>query len=236
MSHLTKSEIIHLFYGDSEHSIEPNDEWKLQAELLGLNPDDYIVDLQSGDVVNIYELYNALMLSENDELKVSLDFHKEKIYGNLELSPFMIAPKHYEFYGNPQNRTVEFYAKKFAKTKWSSKHFLHYARQFSQGDTIQPLNTEEMIHQYSQTNPVTIDEETLSKITEADLTIHEWERTMILKELISLQSELNENVPNHNLVYVTDKMPKKFMYGQCKIYNSNTKKFLSNNKWIAISK
>lgn len=232
MGELTKTEIVYLFYGDTLHICEPTDEWKLQAEVIGINPDNYVVDKETQEVINIYELYNALSLSEIDEIKDSLDLYKSKVYGNLSLAPFMIATKDFDFYGSPKNRTVGYYIKKFSKTDWAKDKFLHYARQFSLGDTFQPLNTEELIHQYSETNPITIDEKTLAKITEADLTIHEWERTMIIKELISLQSELTEKIPNNNLIVLTDKMPRKFLYGQSIIFNKNTGKYFKDNNWI----
>tara|TARA_R110001599_G_scaffold210408_2_gene407759 strand:- start:977 stop:1687 length:711 start_codon:yes stop_codon:yes gene_type:complete len=236
MGELTKSEIVHLFYGDTIQVSEPNDDWKLQAEILGLNPEDFVVELTTMEVINIYELYNALTLSEVEDVKDTLDFYKSKIYGNLELSMFMIAPKNFEFYGEPKNRNISYYIKKFSKASWAEKKFIHYAKQFSLGDTIQPLNTEELIHQYSESNPIIIDEKTLAKITEAELTIHEWERTMIIKELISSQAPLKEAIPNNNLITITDKMPRKFMYGQAIIYNKNTDKYFKDNKWILAPK
>ena len=135
--------------------------------------------------------------------------------------------------GEPKNRSIEYYAKKFAKTKWGKDKFLEYARQFAQGDTKQPVNTENNIKNYQANEPIVINESTLEKINQADLTIHEWERTMVLKEFISLHKELNDKVPNQAYIYITDKMPKKFMYGQSIIYNHQTKRFLKDNKWIA---
>ena len=233
MSQLTKSEIVYLFYGDTDAVLEPNDEWKLQAEILGIKPDDYIVEKETMEVVNIYELYNALTTSELEEVNKNLEFHKSKLYGNITLSSFMIAPDNYDFYGEPQNRSIEYYAKKFAKTKWGKDKFLEYARQFAQGDAKQPVNTENNIKNYQANEPIVINESTLEKINQADLTIHEWERTMVLKEFISLHKELNEKVPNQAYIYITDKMPKKFMYGQSIIYNHQNKRFLKDNKWIA---
>ena len=96
---LTKSEIIYLFYGNQEDVLEPNDDWKLQIQQLGLNPDDFVYDRKSQEVINIYELYNALTLSENSALKESVALYKSKIYGNIKLSDFMIAPDDYDFYG-----------------------------------------------------------------------------------------------------------------------------------------
>lgn len=233
MSQLTKSEIVYLFYGESDAVLEPSDEWKLQAEILSIDPEQYVVEKETGEVVNIFELYNALSTSELEHLHKEIDFLKNKLYGNIQLSSFMIAPDDFDFYGQPQNRGIEYYAKKFAKTKWGKDKYLEYARQFAQGDTKQPINTETNIKNYQSYEPVVINEKTLEKITEADLTIHEWERTMILKEFISLHKELNEKVPNQAYIYITDTMPKKFMYGQSIIYNNQTKRFLKDNNWIA---
>ena len=229
---LTKSEIIYLFYGDQDAVLEPNNEWKLQIQQLGLNPDNYVYDKQSQDVVNIYELYNALTLSENSALKESVALYKSKIYGNIKLSDFMIAPDDYDFYGSPQNRDEAYYIRKILKSEWANTNFLEYARIFAQGDTKQPLNTEELIKIHCSDKKNAIDEKTLRTITKADISIPEWERAMALKDMIFFQSDLNKKVPQHKLIYITEIMPRKFMYGQCIIFNRSTNKFLKDNVWI----
>ena len=105
---------------------------------------------------------------------------------------------------------------------------------FSQGDTIQPINTEITIKQYAYDEKVIADENTVNKLTEWNISIHEWERAIILKELLVLQKDLSKELVNNNEIFITDLMPKKYLYGQNIVFNRSKKKYSKNGKWISI--
>ncbi len=50
---LSKEEIIKLFYGDVNFTIEPEFQWKSAVENLGLNPEEYVVEKETMDIGNI---------------------------------------------------------------------------------------------------------------------------------------------------------------------------------------
>lgn len=229
---LSKEEIIKLFYGDLNFTIEPEFQWKSAVENLGLNPEEYIVEKETMDIVNIYELYNALYEDEVKSLKEIVANYKNKLTGSLKYSEFMIAPNSYDFYGQPKNRNEGYYFKLFNKTEWANIDSFEYAKVFSQGDTRQPINTEELIHLHATHDPIIIDEETLKKMTDADITIYEWERAMIIKSLIKHQGTLNKDIPNHKEVILSENMPKKFTYGQCIVYNKTKEMFCKDAVWL----
>jgi len=229
---LSKEEIIKLFYGDLSYTIEPDFQWKSSVENLGLNPEEYIVEKETMDIVNIYELYNALYEDEVKSLKEIVANYKHKITGSLKLSDYMIAPNNYDFYGQPNNRNEGYYFKIFNKTEWANIDAYQYAKEFAQGDTKQPLATEELIHLHSIYNPIIINEETLSKINNAGLTIFEWERSKIIKSLLKYQEVLNLEIPNHKDILLSENMPKKFTYGQCIVYNKTKDKFCKDAVWL----
>lgn len=236
MKELTKKDIVSLYYGNQLAVTEPSDEWKIQAQNIGLNPEHYIVENSSDSLVNIFELYNLLSLSESDALKEDLSYYKEKVIDDSDMSQYVLAPKSCDFYGNPKNNPPSHYISKILKSNWKTDKFLELARWLSQGDSIQPLNTEDLIHIYIEAEKVAISEENLQLINSADISINEWERALVIKELMSLQSDLKKEVPNNDIIVITDKMPRKYMYGQAIIYNKSTNKFFRNNMWITAFK
>ena len=116
---LTKQEIIKLFYGDEALAIEPDYQWKTDVQAYGLNPEQFIIERSTGEVVNIYELYAELVFSESDALKTSLAAAKKRIHGSTKYE-YMIAPKEYDAFGNPENRTEPYYFAKLMKTDWAN--------------------------------------------------------------------------------------------------------------------
>ena len=233
---LTKKEIIRLFYGEDKAVLDPDFNWKVNVEAFGINPEHYIVDNKDNSVVNINELYNALLIEEVKILKESLQDYKEQIFGSNKLSNYMLAPKNFNFYGSPQNRNELYYLKKLAKSNLDENKTKDYCRLFSQGDTIQPINTEITIKQYAHDENVIADSNTVNKLTEWNISIHEWERAIIIKELLVLQKDLSKDLINNNEIFITDLMPKKYLYGQNIIYNRSKKKYSKNGKWISINK
>ena len=236
MNELTKKDIVSLYYGNQLAATDPSDEWKIQIEQLGLNPEHYIIENSSNTIVNIFELYNLLSLSESDALKEDLGYYKEKIIDDSDMSQYVLAPKSYDFYGNPKNNPPSHYISKILKSNWKTDKFLDLARWFSQGDCIQPINTEDLIHIYIEYEKIAISEDDLSLINKADISISEWERAVVIKEFMSLQSDLQKEVPSNDIIVITDKMPRKYMYGQAIVYNKSTNKFFKNNNWITAFK
>ena len=230
---LSKNEIITLFYGDLEHTIEPDFQWKSNVESLGLNPEEYIVEKSTMEIVNIYELYNALYDEEIKSLKEMVANYKQKLFGSLKLSPYMIAPTSYEFYGQPEDRNEGYYFKLLNATDWANINAFQLSKELSQGDTKQPLNTEELIHQHATNDPIIINEDELSKMTDAGITIYEWERAEIIKSLLKAQSKLINDVPNHEEVILSNLLPKKYNYGQCIIYNKTKNMFCKDAVWLS---
>ncbi len=233
MKELTKKDIVSLYYGNQLAVTDPSDEWKIQIEQLGLNSEHYIIENSSNTIVNIFELYNLLSLSESDALKEDLNYYQEKIIDDSNMSQYVLASKCYDFYGNPNNRPASYYISKILKSNWKTDKFLELARWFSQGDCIQPINTEDLIHIYIESEKIAISEENLNLINKIDISISEWERAVVLKEFISSQKDLQEYVPNNNSILITDKMPRKYMYGQAVVYYKSTNKFFKNNKWVS---
>ena len=232
---LTKQEIIKLFYGDESYVIEPDYQWKVNIEAMGLNPEHYVIERSSYEVVNINELYLELLFSESDALKISLAATKKKLL-STDRHEFIIAPKEYITFGSPENRTEPYYFKRLVNTKWANMGSYEFARIFAQGDSRQPIKTEEMIHIYIENEHLpAIDEDTLDMINSANISIEEWQRSMILKDLLYLQKSLNEEVKNHQEIFLTEVMPKKFMYGQTVIYNPNKDSYSINGEWISSS-
>ena len=232
---LTKQEIVKLFYGDDNQALEPDFNWKVNVEAFGINPDKYIVEKSSNDVVNVNELYNALLLEEIKTLKESLSYYKEKIFGSNKLSNYMIAPKSSDIHGNPQNRDEVYYFKKLSKSKLKESIIKEHCRMFSLGDTVQPINTEILIKQYVNDEKIMPDVEMVNKLTEWQITTHEWERAIVIKELLILQKELSQEIKNNSEIFITDLMPKKYVYGQNIIYNKSSNKFCRNGEWITLN-
>jgi len=233
---LTKTEIIKLFYGDLSKVLEPDYQWQTDAQVLGLNPEHYIIERSSNEIVNIYELYLEILFSESDALKSSLAMTKKKVFGT-DKHEFIIAPKEYQCFGNPKDKSEIHYFTKLVKTEWANINSYELSRVFAQGDSRQPLKTEEMIYMYLEQGQLSpIDEDTVNMINSANISIEEWQRAMVLKDLLYLQKSLSEEVKNHQEVFLTDVMPKKFMYGQTIIYNPNKKAYSVNGKWIDASK
>lgn len=236
MKELTKKDIVSLYYGNQLAVTEPSEEWRLQAKQLGLNPEHYIIENSSNSIVNIFELYNLLSLSESDALKEDLEFYQEKLIDDADVSEYVLASQSYDFYGSPKNRPPSYYISKILKSSWKTDKFLELARWLSQGDSVQPINTEDLIYIYIESEKVAISEKDLELINSADISINEWERALVIKELMSLQSDLKKEVPNNDIIVITDKMPRKYMYGQAIIYNKSTNKFFRNNMWITAFK
>jgi len=93
-----------------------------------------------------------------------------------------------------------------------------------------------MIHIYIEHEHLpAIDEDTLNMINSANISVEEWQRAMILKDLLYLQKSLYEEVKNHQEIFLTEVMPKKFMYGQTVIYNPNKEAYSINGKWLKSS-
>ena len=233
---LNRNEIAKLFYGSEDLVMLPDHSWMVQAEALGLNPEHYIIERETNELVNIYSLYAELVLSESDALKSSLSAIKKQLHGTTK-HEFMIAPNEYDFYGQPLDRDEHYYYKMLLKTDWANSGAIEFSRMFSQGDTRQPIKTEELIHLYTSNRdyaPI-VDEATLVRLNEADLSIHEWERAVILKEFIDLQLPLKEDIKNHTSIFITEVMPKKYMYGQCIVYNKNKEAYSVDGKWSTIS-
>ena len=231
---LTKEEIVKLFYGDNSQALEPDFNWKVNVEAFGINPDKYILEKSSNDLVNINELYNALLIEEVKSLKESLAYYKEKIFGSNKLSNYMIAPNSSQIYGNPQNRNEVYYFKKLSKSKLKESIIKEHCRMFALGDTIQPVNTEVLINQYIHDEKIMPDTEMVNKLTEWEITTHEWERAVVIKDLLILQKELSEEIKNNTEIFITDLMPKKFVYGQNIIYNKTKNEFCRDGKWITL--
>lgn len=228
---LTKQEIIKLFYGDEALAIEPDYQWKTDVQAYGLNPEQFIIERSTGEVVNIYELYAELVFSESDALKTSLAEAKNRIHGSTK-HEYMIAPKEYYAFGSPENRTEPYYFSKLMKTDWANTGSYEFARIFAQGDARQPMKTEEMIYIYIHNEQLpAIDEDTLKMINSANISIEEWQRAMVLKEFLYLQKNLSEEIQNHSEIFLTEVMPKKYMYGQTVIYNPNKEAYSINGKW-----
>jgi len=229
---LTKNEIIKLFYGDLSLVLEPDYQWQVDIQAMGLNPNHYIIEKETNEIVNIHELYLELLFSESDALKSSLAMTKKKVFGT-DKHEFIIAPQEYQCFGSPENRSEVHYFKKLVQTDWANINSYELSRIFAQGDSRQPLKTEEMIYLYIENSQLPpIDEDSLAMINSADITIEEWQRAMVLKDLLYLQKSLSEEVKNHQEIFLTDVMPKKFMYGQTIIYNPNKKAYSVNGKWI----
>lgn len=228
---LTKSEIIKLFYGDERLVLEPDYQWKTNIEALGLNPEHFVLELETNEVVNIYELYAELVFCESDALKESLTTLKKNRFGTRK-HEYIITPVEYDFFGEPKDRNEYYYLSRLLKTDWANAKAFEFARVFSQGDARQPLKTEEMIHLYSQNEHTkAADEETLRRLIEADISLLEWERAMIIKDLLYLQLKLVEDIEHHSELFITELMPKKYMYGQTIIYSPNKKSFSINGEW-----
>lgn len=230
---LSKKEIILLFYGEENLVIDPDFQWKSQVEYLGLNPEEYIVEKETMDIVNIYELYNSLFDDEIKSLKEIIAGYKLKIFGSLKLSDFMIAPNSYDFYGEPKNRNEGYYYKLMNKTDWANVNAYQYAKNLAQGDSKQPLNTEELIHIHAIHDPIIIDEKTLINMTNAGISIFEWERAMIIKSILNFQKGLSEIIPNHKEILLSEAMPKKFVYGQCIVYNKTQNLYCKDGLWLS---
>tara|TARA_R110002012_G_scaffold13629_1_gene57910 strand:- start:11735 stop:12442 length:708 start_codon:yes stop_codon:yes gene_type:complete len=233
---LTKREIIRLYYGDEKAILEPDFNWKVNVEAFGINPEHYVIETKDNSVVNINELYNALLLEEIKILKDSLADYKDKIFGSNKLSNYMLAPSTFDFHGVPQNRDEIYYLKRLVKSNLDEKKTKEYCKMFSLGDTVQPINTEITIKQYANDEKVIPDLEIVNKLNDWDITISEWERAIIIKELLVLQKDLSKELVNNNEIFITDLMPKKYLYGQNIIYNRSKKKYSKNGKWISINK
>lgn len=233
---LTKREIIRLYYGDEKAILEPDFNWKVNVEAFGINPERYVIETKDNSVVNINELYNALLLEEIKILKDSLADYKDKIFGSNKLSNYMLAPSTFDFHGVPQNRDEIYYLKRLVKSNLDEKKTKEYCKMFSLGDTVQPINTEITIKQYANDEKVIPDLEIVNKLNDWDITISEWERAIIIKELLVLQKDLSKELVNNNEIFITDLMPKKYLYGQNIIYNRSKKKYSKNGKWISINK
>lgn len=233
---LTKREIIRLYYGDEKAILEPDFNWKVNVEAFGINPERYVIETKDNSVVNINELYNALLLEEIKILKDSLADYKDKIFGSNKLSNYMLAPSTFDFHGVPQNRDEIYYLKRLVKSNLNEKKTKEYCKMFSLGDTVQPINTEITIKQYANDEKVIPDLEIVNKLNDWDITISEWERAIIIKELLVLQKDLSKELVNNNEIFITDLMPKKYLYGQNIIYNRSKKKYSKNGKWISINK
>jgi|TARA_R110000744_G_scaffold142114_2_gene253631 hypothetical protein len=231
---LTKKEIIRLYFGDDNSVLDPDFNWKVNVEAFGLNPENYIVDKKDSSLININELYNALLVEEVKVLKNSLSHYKDLVFGSNKLANYMIANSNFDFYGYPKNRDELYYMKKMAKSNLNEIKTKEYCKMFSQGDTIQPENTEHTIKQYANDEKVIPDLITVNKLTEWDITIHEWERAMIVKELLVLQKDLSKELINNNEIFITDLMPKKYLYGQNIVFNRSKNKYSKNGKWISI--
>ena len=62
MKKLTKIEIIRLFYGSEDEVKEPNFQWKNDAEAIGINPEEYVIEKDTMQLVKIYELYKIQLM------------------------------------------------------------------------------------------------------------------------------------------------------------------------------
>tara|TARA_R110000744_G_scaffold165331_1_gene282460 strand:+ start:327 stop:1043 length:717 start_codon:yes stop_codon:yes gene_type:complete len=233
---LTKSELINLFYGGDEFVLELSHQWMVDAETMQLDPNHYIIERESGQIVNIFELYVELLISESDALKTDLAKCKKHLHGSIK-HDYMIAPKEFYCFGEPENRTEPYYFKKLVESDWANTSSYEFARVLAQGDARQTLKTEGLIHHYIDNGQLpAIDEESLKMISSVSISIEEWQRAMVLKDLLYLQKKLFDEVEHNSEIFITDVMPKRFMYGQSIIYNPNKKAFSVNGNWIEIDK
>ena len=95
------------------------------------------------------------------------------------------------------------------------------------------MNTELAIHTYIKTEKMMADEEMVKNLTEADISIVEWERAMIIKELKFIQREMSKELKSDTEVFITELMPKKFLYGSCVVYLGN-REYLKKGKIIKV--
>jgi hypothetical protein len=230
---LTKEDIIKLYYGDTSKVLDPEFSWKNDAQAIGLNPEDYIIELETNELVNVFELYASILNKEKIGLNDTLQGYKEQIYGSSKLSELMIAPDSFDFYGNPSNRPASAFLKGLLNCEWANSNSFEYAKQFAQGDLKQPMNTELAIHTYIKTEKMMADEEMVKNLTEADISIVEWERAMIIKELKFIQREMSKELKSDTEVFITELMPKKFLYGSCVVYLGN-REYLKKGKIIKV--
>ena len=224
-----KNEIVSLYYGDNPKVLFPDAQLSNELEHLGLNPHDYIYDIENQQIRNIDSLYAELLLMESNALKQTL-------YGS-DAYDFMLSPPEHEKLGNPQNRDTLHYVKQLGKKEGGfdkkKESIIKLARYFSQGDSIQPLRTEELMLVYATHNKhVSPKEDVVKKLFASDISINEWERAMILKDFLYFQSTIDDDFPNVKNIYIHEVMNKKHTYGQAIIYNKNTKSYCVNGEWI----
>tara|TARA_R110002012_G_scaffold215157_1_gene386238 strand:+ start:1601 stop:2332 length:732 start_codon:yes stop_codon:yes gene_type:complete len=231
-----KNEIVNLYYGDNPRVLFPDAQLSSELEILGLNPNDYIYDLNSEQIRNIDSLYAELLLMESNALKQQVAYLKQTLYGS-DAYDFMLSPPEHDKLGNPKNRDTLYYVKKIGKVKdgfeKDKENILKLARHLSQGDSIQPIRTEDLMATYSTHNKhVSPNDEVVKKLFNSDITILEWERAMILKDFLYFQLTIDEDFPNVKNIYIQEVMNKKHTYGQSIVYNHNTKSYCVNGEWI----
>ena len=111
-----KNEIVNLYYGDNPRVLFPDAQLSSELEILGLNPNDYIYDLNSEQIRNIDSLYAELLLMESNALKQQVAYLKQTLYGS-DAYDFMLSPPEHDKLGNPKNRDTLYYVKKIGKVK-----------------------------------------------------------------------------------------------------------------------
>ena len=231
-----KNEIVSLYYGDNPNVLFPDAQLSSELELLGLNPNDYIFDISSQQIRNIDSLYAELLLMERNALKQQVSYLKQTLYGS-DAYDFMLSPPEHEKYGNPQNRDTLYYVKRLGKKEGgfdkTKESIIKLARYFSQGDSVQPIRTEELMELYATNNKhISPNEEVVKKLFVSDISTNEWERAMILKDFLYFQSTIDDDFPNVKNIYIHEVMNKKHTYGQAIVYNNNTKSYCVNGEWI----
>ena len=233
---LNQNEIVSLYFKEGSKILYPDHSLSQELEALGLNPNDYIYDVEKQQIRNIDSLYVELLINESLALKQQIHFLKQNLYGS-DSYDYMIAPKEQEIFGNPKNRDVIHYVKKIRSTSEgfdnTKENILKLARNFSQGDCIQPVRTEELMWEYRKNNKkVSPDEEIIKKLNNSDISIEEWERAIILKDFLYLQHTNDKDFPKSKNIYITDVMNKKYVYGKAIVYNKNAQSYCIDGEWV----
>jgi len=230
------NEIVSIYFGENAKIMYPDDRLSSELEALGLNPQDYVFDIERKQIRNVDSLYAELLLMESNALKQQVSHLKQALYGS-DAFDYMIAPPEQKVVGEPKNRDTLYYVKQINSSNEgfdkSKENIIKLARYFSQGDSLQPVRTEELIAQYKENNTdVSPTTEVAKKLFNSDISIFEWERAIIIKDFLYFQTTLDSDFPNTKDIYIKEVMNKKLIYGQSIVYNVNTKSYSINGEWI----
>jgi len=230
------NEIVSLYFSENDKVLFPDDRLSSELESLGLNPNEYIYDVDKQQIRCIDSLYAELLLMESNALKQQISHLKQTLYGS-DAYDFMIAPIEQNVLGEPKNNETLFYVKKINSGKdafdKSKENIIKLARYFSQGDTIQPVRTEELMLEYANNyKHVSPTDDIVKKLTLSNISIEEWERAMILKDFLYFQKTIDNDFPQLKNIYIKEIMNKKHTYGQSIVYNINNLSYCINGEWI----